>query len=74
MKENDVLIERRSQRAERFRKVADSCRRYRIGFFSVLGMLVASEMELDLSNQIGEKVKFHLNPDHTVVNQSKDCK
>jgi hypothetical protein len=71
MKPNYELIERRSERAELVRR---RFRSYRIGFFSVLGMLALSEIQLDLSDQIGKKVKFHLNPTQQVINQSNDCK
>lgn len=72
MKKNDVLIEQRSERGILFRR---RLRSYRIGFFSVLGALALSEIQLDLSDQIGKKIKFQLNPSsQSVVNQSKDCK
>lgn len=72
MKPNSVLVDHRSQRAELFRR---RFRSYRIGFFSFLGMLALSEIQLDLSDQIGKKIKFHLNPtSQQVDNQSKDCK
>lgn len=74
MKPNDVLEERRSQRAERFRKVANSCRKYKIGFFTCLALLIGAEIDLDLSNQVGERIKFKLNPTEHGSNQSKDCK
>jgi len=72
MKLNYVPVEQRSERAERFRK---RFQQYKVGFFSVLGMLALSEIQLDLSDQIGKKVRFHLNPtSQEVHNQSKDCK
>jgi hypothetical protein len=74
MRDNSLPIERRSQRALHFRRVAASVRKYKIGFFSCLAMLIASEVQFDLSDQVGEKVKFHLNPSSNSSNQSKDCK
>lgn len=72
MKLNYVPIEQRSERSELIRR---RFRSYRIGFFSVLGMLAVSEIEFDLSDQIGQKIKFQLNPStHQIDNQSKDCK
>jgi hypothetical protein len=70
MKLNSEPINSRSERGERFRR---AIRSYRIGFFSVLGILVASELELDLYDQLGSRVRLRLNPDQE-VNQSIDCR
>jgi hypothetical protein len=68
MKKNFEPVDRRSQRAASFRA---ACARYRVGFFACLGTLILSEIDLDLSNQIGERVKFHLNPSaYTASNQA----
>ncbi|DAD51940.1 hypothetical protein QIL54_gp2 [ssRNA phage Esthiorhiza.2_6] len=78
MKTTTVPVDRRSQRAEKFRKVADfyksRTRVYKIGFLSVLSMLILSEIDFDLSEPLGKRVKFHLNPSHETLNQEKSCK
>lgn len=71
MSTNSGGIERRSPRSERYRMLF---RTYRAGFVSVLSLIILSEIELDLSNQIGERVRFRLNPSAEVQNQTKVCK
>lgn len=69
MKNNYGSVNRRSTRAESFRA---ACSRYRIGFFACLTTLILSEIDLDLSNQIGERIKFHLNPSADTVHNQAD--
>jgi len=72
MKLNDVSVDQRSQRAERFRRIM---RAYKVGFYSFLTLLALSEIQFDLSSQFGHTVRFYLNPTSTQTdNQPKGCK
>jgi len=69
MKLNYEPVNIRSERAVQFRR---RFRSYKIGFFSLIAILAATELEFDLSNQIGSRVRLRLNSGQS-VNQSLDC-